>query len=227
MNLNKSFIDLSQAQYAPWQAALVAMTPNPELNQNAYRPEAWKDVVNFADNATFFEDPDGNLWFFDAIIKLDHQEAQRITEHPVQKGANITDHSFSLPAHLTLEIGMSDVMDSYAAGQWGTGQSSPTKSVMAYQTLLEWKNSGTPLTITTRLNDYQNMVVEYLSSPDDITTIYGLKCMATFRQIITASIETAKVSARPSVTVTTNKGAKQAKQLDNSSTLVKMEKALK
>ncbi|HEX4209508.1 MAG TPA: hypothetical protein VHY56_03880, partial [Candidatus Binataceae bacterium] len=45
------------------------------------------------------------VYVFDAILRAEHQRELRKTEHPVQTGANITDHAYLLPARITLEIG--------------------------------------------------------------------------------------------------------------------------
>jgi hypothetical protein len=80
---------------------------------------------------------------------------------------------------------MSDVMGSYKLSQWEDGES---RSVAAYLQIMEWKNSGKPLSIFTRLDDYDNMVVEHVSTTDTVKTKHGLRCIVTFRQIITAEV---------------------------------------
>lgn len=187
------------------------------MSPGAFRPRGWAQKPP----ATFIEDPDGVWWYFDAVMKLGHQASQRITQHPVQIGANITDHSFALPIQLTMEIGMSDVMASYAPGQWGSDESEPTRSVMAYQTLLQWKDEGTPLKITTRLKEYFPMVIEYISSDDTIQTINGLRAIVTFQQIFTVAIETQKDSDRKQVTETNKTGTKQSETKTNKESVIR------
>lgn len=216
--------DLSQVQYAAWRAYLVATTPkpqlgkdpqayhiatieNPDLAKKGYRPVIWGSELP----KTFVTDEAGTMYFFDAVIRNEHTETQRITSHPVQTGANKSDHSFSLPAQLTLEIGMSDVMDSYSYQQWGTGDDGSSRSVKAYQTILGWKQKGMPLTINTRLGEYQNMVVVMMSTPDDITTKDGLRCHVTFQEILTFTVSVRKVPYRAAVTETNAKGQKYVK----------------
>ena len=208
---NPTLLDTSSLQYAPWQAYLMLTTPNPEVAPSAYRSSGWGQ-----ESPNTFIEYDGKLWFFDAVIRAEHMQAQRITQHPVQTGANISDHSYSMPAALTLEIGMSDVMDSFAVGQWGTDQSEPTKSVQVYQTLVQWKNLGEPLSITTRLGTYKNMVIATISASDDIKTLYGLKAIVTFQQIFTATVTVEKTSARPAVTEENKLGNKEVVPLTGS-----------
>ena len=80
------------------------------------------------------------------------------TEHPVQTGASIADHAYIVPARLVLDIGMSDAMDAYFSPTTWSG--SDSKSVAAYQTMLALQFSRIPLTITTKLRTYQNMVID-------------------------------------------------------------------
>ncbi len=176
---------------------------------SGYRPFEWA----FSSPLTYLkvEEPTSvgistALYFFDAVLRIEHTEANRITEHPVQNGANISDHAFELPSRLTLEIGMSDAMDSYQKGQFTQVKS---RSVSAYQTLLKLKQARIPVTIVTRLKQYTNMVIEQIHAPDDNKTLYGLKCIVSFRQIITAEVSEVTVSARPQVTGKTEKGAVQ------------------
>ncbi|MBU1067777.1 hypothetical protein KKE60_08325 [Patescibacteria group bacterium] len=173
--------DFTDLQYTPWRIMVAAMAPPASISGLPFTNDL--EVPQ-----TFIEDEEGNYWVFDAVIKLEHNESQRITQHPVQTGANITDHSYALPAKLTMEIGMSDVMEGYLFGQWGSDVSEPTRSVKAYQMLVDWKNYGIPLIITTRLKTYYDMVVAFVSAPDDARTKHGLKCMATFQQIFVAAV---------------------------------------
>lgn len=190
----------SQIQYAPWRAYLEAVTPNPEYAEGPYIGDKVPD--------TFINDGT-DTFYFDAIIRLEHNESRRITEHPVQTGANISDHSFQLPARLVLEIGMSDVMASYKDGQFGSDSSYPKRSVQAYHKFQEWQQFGLPLSVYTRLNDYSNMVIENISAPDDVKTKYGLKAMVSFKEIITQQIKTVKTSAIKHANVTTPEAIKQ------------------
>jgi hypothetical protein len=136
-------------------------------------------------------------YFFDAILRVDHFQELRATDHPVQGGASITDHAYLMPARVSLEIGMSDAMDSYQSGQW-TGSSS--KSINAYQTLLQLQALRIPVTVTTRLNTYSNMIIESIRSGDDARTLHGLKAHVQFRQIIVGTVTTSTESARPHAT---------------------------
>ena len=162
-------------------------------------------VLTFGASSTLQQGTPDTILVFDAVIRLEHGQGLRKTEHPVQAGANIADHAFLLPASVVLDIGMSDAMDSYQPGMWGGAAS---KSVSAFQTLLAVQASRKPLTVTTRLNTYVNMLIDHIHAPDSNETGHGLKATVTFGQIFTGSVTTQQVSARPQTTGATEIGTK-------------------
>ena len=145
-------------------------------------------------------------YFFDAVIREEHTSTLHITEHPVQSGANVTDHAYIEPARLVMEIGMSDAMAAVYPGQF---EDADTKSVSAYRTLLELQKSRLPLAVMTRLYLYQNMLIETITAPDDHKTQYGLRCTVALREIIVVDVAETTVSARPQTTGSTQQGAVQ------------------
>lgn len=144
------------------------------------------------------------LYAFDAEIDIEHQQELERTQHPVQTGASISDHAFIKPAILRLEVGMSDAMDSYFNPSTWTGN--PSKSVSAYDTMLALQYSRIPLTVTTRLRTYQNMVIDSLNPTDTVKSAHGLRARIVFGQILLANTTQPAVSARPQETNSTNLG---------------------
>ncbi len=146
-------------------------------------------------------------YFFDAFLKLDHSSKLKITEHPVEEGANIADHAYVEPQSLTMEIGMSDVCTSYVDGQFNQ---SYTRSVSAFDTLKTLQEKREPLTVHTRLKTYENMLIETITVPDDYMTLNGLRATIGLREIIVAKVKTVampnRTSAKPQKTGETKKG---------------------
>ena len=141
-----------------------------------------------------------SMFVFDAVKRARHTQQLQITEHPIQTGANISDHAYLLPFRLTLEIGISDAMDSFSPGMW---VGSTSKSVSAYQTLLQLQAARVFLVLTTRLATYQNMMIEDISPDEDSTTVASLRATITFKQVFTATVSQQTISARPNATDTT------------------------
>lgn len=178
-----------------WNVAklLFARPLEVEVKSTPYTPSTWAALPA----PVYLYDNDGNSYVFDAIPRLEHATTLRLTEHPIQTGASIVDHSFQLPERLTFEVGMSDVMDSYYKGQWADGD---MKSVSAYEKLKELQYGRLPLTVITRLNTYSNMIIEQVHAIEDRRTLNGLRATVTMRQIFVAEVSTVRVSARPSTT---------------------------
>lgn len=145
-------------------------------------------------------------YFFDAYLRLDHVSKLHITEHPVQTGANISDHSYLEPKELTIEVGMTDVAKDIVQGQFSGSWS---RSVKAYEILRELQANRIPMQVLTRLGLYKNMLIETLSVPDDYKSLYGLRATVTMKEVLVATTRTVKLSSRPHITDSTNMGTKE------------------
>jgi hypothetical protein len=144
-------------------------------------------------------------FFFDATLRVHHKQPARFTSHPVQVGPAIVDHIYLEPYELALDIGISDSMQSYQAGQYSGGSS---RSVSAYQTFLAISAARVPITVSTRLNTVQNMGLELVDAYEDNRTFRCLRGTLYFKQIISAQVNTSPTSNRPNATNTTNEGTK-------------------
>lgn len=193
---------------------------------DAYRPNEWADygseeeqMIYLAPNISEVKiEADAGLnavevtvgYFFDAFLRESHSGSVKITEHPVQGGANISDHAYNLPDTLTIEILVSDTMDSIVAGQF-TGEA--TKSVSAYEVLRSLKERRVLCSVRTRLRYYTNMLIESMTVNDDYKTSHSLRCSVSFKQIIMAVVATEYVKLEKKQAVqTTNEGNKSAEK---------------
>jgi hypothetical protein len=180
--------------------------PTLEASTGPYRPSTWKGLPIDDVNQLMYIKTNIGGFFFDAIIRTEHTSTLKMTDHPVQTGANIVDHSYMEPAQLVMEIGMSDTMDSMVKGQFTERYS---KSVSAYQVLLDLQKARLPLQVHTRLNLYKNMLIESIDAPDDYKTQFGLRCTVTMKEIFVVEVSNTTVSARKHSTGSTNRGAVQ------------------
>lgn len=170
-----------------------------------WRPPQWKDLpkdqmselIFLKTNMSIGYD-DGSVYgyFFDAVFSEDHVNDREITKHPVQTGAPITDHSYQQPTIVTLEIGMSDVMDSLATNQYSASGIS-TKSIEAYRAFKALQEGGQPVTLQTRLYRYENMLIKSVRAKDDKTTTYSLKATIILQEIKMAQTSIVKTSLLP------------------------------
>jgi hypothetical protein len=168
-------------------------------------PNAFASGFSLKVNAGEHPGTPDTIYVFDAVIRTEHQRRITKTEHPIQTGANVADHAIIEPARVVLEIGMSDAMDSFVPGQW-TGNHS--KSVNAYQTLVSLAKARQPLTVTTRLETYTNMILTAIEAPDTVETRFGLKATVVFEELFTGTITSQQLSSRSDLTGATNLGTK-------------------
>ena len=106
---------------------------------------------------------------FDAVLKTDHTSKVTATSHPVESGANISDHAFVEPAEISLEVGVSDCET--GNGTFGSGN----RSRKAFAELLKLQTSRKLITVVTRFKTYRNMLITSVSVPDDYTTMFAFK----------------------------------------------------
>jgi hypothetical protein len=193
------------------------------LNAVPWRPPEWKGLPSSEEeftgqnaNGTSTGKPVGQIlylktniggYFFDAFLRVEHSSSLKITSHPVQSGANISDHAYMEPVTLVMEVGMSDAMDSLIPNQF---KGFDTKSVTAYNVLTDLQESRVPFEVHTRLKHYTNMLIENISTADDFKTMNGLRCTVTMKQILLVDVAKTTVSARNQATGSTQQGIVQS-----------------
>ena len=163
-----------------------------------------------------------NGWMFDATYRTEHVRPLKITSHPVQTGANITDHSFVEPATLGMDIGMSDVFYR-GATQFTLGDG---RSKSAWDKLIEIQKSRVPLEVVTPLGIYTNMLIENITAQDDLTTYSGLRASLQLKEILIADAPDTTISALPNKTDGTQRGDIQGSTVGNGSVLSQIEDML-
>ena len=154
---------------------------------------------------TMIVSPSYGRFTFDAVFRTDHMANVTVTQHPVQTGAAISDHAYSEPDEVTLDIGMSDAV-TYA----GTNH-----SINAYSQLRAIMDKREPVTLITRLRSYKNMVITSMSAPDDYTTMNALKATIYFRQVEMVSVST--ITVQQKVTASSSSGSGSSTKKPSSS----------
>lgn len=149
-------------------------------------------------------------WFFDGFLEVTHNLSATATEHPIQTGANITDHIIVNPVELVMVIRMSDAHESLFPGQFTERY---TRSVSADAVLKQLLRARTPLQVTTRTEIYQNMVITDYTVDDTNETREGLYATVTLREVFFATSQTVKVSERQDVTNYTYSGNLNGEEL--------------
>lgn len=157
-------------------------------------------------------------YFFDGFMKVEHNSILRITNHPIQTGANISDHAYEEPVELNMTILMSDAMKSISEdSETQFAGIAYTRSVGAYRILRQLQQQKKVFSVGTRLNTYDNMMIASLVANDDSDTLYGLNVNLGLKQIFVVNEKTVKVSSRQQTTDSSSDAIENAEELNESS----------
>jgi hypothetical protein len=133
-----------------------------------------------------------------------HYDEVQITDHPVEQGAQISDHAFNRPAEVVIRAGwsnsglqsvitdVSDAISLTAAAVLGGNLSSLLQTssfnlaTQTYQLLLALQQSHQPFTIITGKRTYSNMLMRSLAVTTDEKSENALFVTATCKQVIIA-----------------------------------------
>lgn len=159
---------------------------------NAYTPTLWGSGLGIQQAVMVKTNIGG--FVFDAVFSTDTEHSMTITQNPVQTGVNMSDHAFVNPVRITMQVGVSDAMGYRSGADYGSdGQ---TKSVQAYRLLCKLQELRTPMKVVTRLNTYNNMLIESIEVSDDVSTLCAFKATVNLVQVLVVNVGTEKVSAR-------------------------------
>lgn len=127
-----------------------------------------------------------------------HVDELHITEHPVEQGANITDHAFMTPPEVTIRCAWSNsggggIADGSAVNN-GLGRGTSLVQDV-YQSLLDLQRSAKPITIYTGKRKYDNMLIKTITVETDRRTENALSALLTCRQIIIVQTTTVELPA--------------------------------
>lgn len=140
----------------------------------------------------------------------DGNDELEITQHPVQRGAEITDHAYLKPSTVSITFIYTPAITTTPLDQ-------------QYQQLLGLQSSREPFTIVTGKRVYQNMLFKTLSVSTDVTKENILYVMGSFQQVILVDIEQTNVPVKSQQQIpqktnsTSNLGDKKATPIDSNS----------
>lgn len=147
---------------------------------------------------------------FEATIEEGHEAEAETTDHPVEIGADITDHIRRLPQKLTLKGIVSDypilLLAPFRAEASVPGGDPGSRAKDAYDWLVDTKDQGLLLQVFTTLTSYSNMAIIGMSVVRDKDKRNILDVDLTLREIIIA--ETEKGAATTETGAASNLGRK-------------------
>ena len=140
----------------------------------------------------------------DSTLEESHNNTVELTQNPIEAGVDITDHAITRPKIVRLRAVVTDSPLGVAAfakivdtitGFFGTSTSSNiTRSQQAYNALVVLQEAKEPITLTTRLVVYENMIITGIESSQDKDTSRAAFMDITLEQIIITESKVVTVS---------------------------------
>lgn len=162
----------------------------------------------------------------DAVIQENHKSQVRVTQHPVEIGANINDHAIIQPKEYEMQGVVSNLPDKwykFSVPSFLSG-SKETRAASAYEMLLAVQEKREPVDVQTGLKSYKNMILEKLEVDRDRETSGGLYFTAKLREVIIIRNKSVQVDegqfkngkTREQTSPTKDRGRQQAPEVDSS-----------
>lgn len=144
-----------------------------------------------------------NIGGFVADVTLEEVgvDELEVTDHPVEQGADITDHSFKRPAHLTVRAGWSN------SSPQALGDPNYVQSI--YDSFLAMQANRQPIEVVTGKRIYENMLINRLQITTDEKTEHSLAMVCEMREIILVATQTVTVGNASKMTNPQLNGAVQ------------------
>jgi hypothetical protein len=132
-----------------------------------------------------------------ATIEEEASDTLTVTDHPVEAGAQISDHAFVKPAELVMRCGWSNANGASAIASLFSGGGAPSNGGPSvpglsvsdyvsgiYSQLLALQQTLLPFTVQTSIRRYTNMMFQALHLTRDQKTSQALMVVASLRQVI-------------------------------------------
>ena len=136
----------------------------------------------------------------DAVITETHTLENTITEHPVEKGADVSDHIRPQPDQVTMQCVISNTPLSTAQqsravrlGEYTLtttnverGQIGDMEGIAAsaWKNLKKLRSEGVVMTVSTTLEDYTSMAIKSISAPRSAKNYDALEFTISFKKIV-------------------------------------------
>ncbi len=140
---------------------------------------------------------------FDASLREGHGRTAEVTEHPVEAGANISDHIRKLPDTLDIEAVISDhplfFLASLNADSPISTDVGPVSSRVdaAREELERIMDDGETVDVATTLKTYENMALQSVTFERTMATGNSLAAVMSFKEIVIAQTETIESTPEP------------------------------
>lgn len=112
---------------------------------------------------TILSATDGNGLVIDATISEEHSIGVDTTDHPVEKGYNVTDHRRVRPRTIKL----TGIMSNYPVKLFASAGGAKDYVANSWDMFKKWRDRGDLVTVATSLETYENMLITDVSVPRD------------------------------------------------------------
>ena len=146
-------------------------------------------------------------YLIDAAPLEQHGFNSTVTSHPVEKGADITDHVVVQPETVTLECIVSDTPIGDAADARDGG----VPSAEVFARLIAIRDAREPVEVETSLTTFSNMILESLSIPTRDGD--ALNFRASFKQLVLIEADRTKRVEVPRAAKKQHRGDKPSKEV--------------
>lgn len=171
-------------------------------------PGGFLDLSPFAGDRAPYRviDPDGYKIIAQVTLSEDGEDQLMITEHPVEQGAAISDHSYKRPAEFRVQLGWSQ------SGGWSRSPglvAAVTNVQMIYERILGLQAQRYPFPVYSGKRHYDSMLVADVRYHNDEKLETSLVIDIVFRQINIVSIKLAPGAPPGAMTATPATAEKQ------------------
>lgn len=131
---------------------------------------------------------DAEVFVFDAVLSEDHEENAEVSTHPLETGAEVTDHVRVSP----ISFSISGIVSNTPLD----GEPGADRDFAAWDRLRGLKNARRPLRVVTPLRVYDDMVITSISTKRDPDGGQALAASIWLKQIVTADRRTITLPER-------------------------------
>lgn len=144
----------------------------------------------------------GEVIIPDVTISEMHSDEVTVTQHPVDTGANISDHAFRQPATVVCTFGWSSssrlintAMSGASLSEIGSMLKAKDSVADIYQKLLELKDSRTPIKLSTAKRVYPSVIITRVTTTTTVDSENAAIIEVTFQEILVAQAKTVTLAS--------------------------------
>jgi len=153
---------------------------------------------------------------FDAVLSEGATVKANVTKHPVEFGAEISDHVYVMPATVVIRGGVANTLfgkQENPEDPFGTSfNSETTRSENAWGALETIQAAGLPFSVQTGVKLWEGMVLESLQTERDAVRSNVLLFVATLREVFLVDLLTTSLPAAKLKTPSKGSEVKRGKQ---------------